>query len=69
VAAEVVVPFNRTDDVRVDDRAWETIAVTIGIEFVVGISGEEYHLMVFADDDKGNLGVETQIFARLCEFG
>jgi len=69
VAAEVVVPFNRTDDVRVDDCAWETVAGTIGIEFVVGISGEEYHLVVFADDNKGNLGVETQFFARLCEFG
>jgi len=65
VAAKIIVPFNGTDDVRVDDRAWETVAGTIGTEFVVAINGEEYHLMVLANDHKGNRGVEAQFFARL----
>jgi len=56
VAIEIVIPFHGTDDIRINDRARGAVPTAVGI--AIG-SGEEYHLMVLSDDDKGNCGFKA----------
>jgi len=63
VAIEVILLLHRTDDRPVDDSARAAVPSAVAIRFG---GGKEYHLVVLAHYDKGDLGLEAQFGARLC---
>ena len=59
VAKEVVIKLYRTDDICIDDRARGAVPAA-PVRIAIGsASGEENHLVVLANDDKRNFGLEA----------
>jgi hypothetical protein len=63
VAIEVIIPLYGADDVCVDYRARGAVPTAVGI--TIG-GGEEYHLVVFSHDYKGNCWFEAEVGACPC---
>jgi len=63
MAIEIVVKLHRIDDTCVDDGAGGTILGAVGM--ILGC-GEEYHLVILANDDECDFWFEAQFVACLC---
>jgi hypothetical protein len=63
VALQIKVKLDGIDNVAVDDRASRAISAPITL---IARAREEANMVTFANDNKRDVGFETQFFARVC---